>query len=246
MPFRHEFEREFENEAEQVVQDIRFREADDPEAFGRKVQYLVAYNGIVAQRSFRDRIIEDWRLQDMAPHADLTHACFQSPNREDREIETQLLGLIPFMEKAKVTRLARSLHRQKELSDGIARLRADQKFGIRSSAERRLCHDLTQLMVDDALTADGVEKWNAALDRYVEEVKRSQASATELITGKEGKFCKTKGIEIDFYLGAKEILIREFIVRGRLSVDDAIRIDKAHADQIALVYQYLSENGWVA
>jgi transcriptional adapter 2-alpha len=101
-------------------------------------------------------------------------------------------------------------------------------------------------MIDDALNADGVERWNAALDRYIEDMKRSEASAARLITGKEGEFCRAKGIEVDFYLGAKEILIREFSVRGRLSVDDAIKIDKAHADQMAIVYHYLSENGWVA
>jgi transcriptional adapter 2-alpha len=101
-------------------------------------------------------------------------------------------------------------------------------------------------MVEDALDADCVERWNAALDRYAEDAKRSDASGAKLITGKEGRFCKAKGVDVDFYLVAKEILIREFSVRGRLSKDDAVRIDKAHADQMALVYRYLSDNGWVA
>lgn len=67
MPFRHEFDKEkdFEADGEILVANIEFKQQDNEETidtFRDKVNRLKNYNKILNERRFRTKVIEDWNI----------------------------------------------------------------------------------------------------------------------------------------------------------------------------------------
>lgn len=64
MPGRKEFEQEYENDAEQVIKDMEFTDADTPQEVELKCAVLNIYHSILEARGERKKLIFDRGLVD--------------------------------------------------------------------------------------------------------------------------------------------------------------------------------------
>ena len=65
MPKRHEFEDEYLDDAEHIIDGIVFDENETFQSLEQKLQYLEGYNSAIQERKFRTKLVEDWGIQDL-------------------------------------------------------------------------------------------------------------------------------------------------------------------------------------
>jgi len=101
-------------------------------------------------------------------------------------------------------------------------------------------------MSEPRLKPENVQKWNQAVDQYAADAKKCAAPEGKLLSASEKNFCAQNQIDFAFYSRAKVVLVRENVARGKLSVDEARRMNPEHANWMTAIYGFMRRNGWIS
>jgi len=253
MPYRHEFELEYINEAEDIVANIDFAD-NSSQSFEEKIRCLASYNQILKERHFRTGVIEEWdihHLEQKPPtnksEKELDPRILNSTTKIEKEIDEKLLPLAPYLGKNDVVEIAENLHKRIKLNALIESRIKWQKCGVRTMYEGQLYNELEKMIKEGKINQTEVDQWNKAIENYIRKHKRDASSPeTELLTEKESELCSQLKMHAQMFYAIKDLLLREYAIRGILSRFEAVQLCSDISNQISAVYDLLLSNGWIS
>ncbi|EAX99511.1 Myb-like DNA-binding domain containing protein [Trichomonas vaginalis G3] len=250
MPYRHEFESEYNNDAEELVANIEFKD-ESQQSFEEKINFLQSYNIQLRERHARIKVIEDWDVHHLEQRGssksdnDLETRLLGGTTREQKEIDSKLLPLMQYMKKEDILRIAQDTHELLQLSDQIERCQKWQEYGVHSTAEGLLFDTLESCHHEGKMTNGDVETWNRSIDNFNRKNKRDLAPELELLTAAEVELCNSEGINTKIYFAVKDLLLREYAIRGGLSVEEATGLASGISGTILPIYKFLIAHGYI-
>jgi len=131
MPLRHEFETEYENEAESLIKDLQFLDDDPPFDTSLKLAILDIYSNVVDKRLARRAFVLEHGLLDFKRHMTADKA----RGREEREFYNALKGVSRFLDSSNLQTVLDGLVKEEELRKRISVLQEYRRNGIRSFEE---------------------------------------------------------------------------------------------------------------
>ena len=254
MPYRHEFDVEYFNDAEDIVANIDFLESNSIQVFEEKIRCLKVYNQSLKERRFRTKVIEDWDIQhlEIRPNQnksekELDNRILNSNTKIEKEIDEKILPLAPYIGKNETQELADNLHRRIKLNAFIETRLKWQKNGVKSISEGQLLSELEKLIKDGKILPNDIDLWNKTIETYIRKNKRdSQSPELELLTEKELDLCQQNKIHTQFFFAIKDLIIREFTIRGYLSKKEIISTVPEISNYINIIYDYLIDVGLIS
>jgi transcriptional adapter 2-alpha len=247
MPFRHEFELDFNNEAETLVATIAFSESETNESFAAKVTLLLSYNSQLAERKLRTKVIEDFGIQYQEAKtgkADSEPGFLGGYSPLERRIDARLLPLAPYVGAQRIQELANDLHRGIRVMELIRDRKVWQENGVKTHQEGHFFNGLSCLIKDGRIQGGDVERWNETVERFRRSVEPDKPHA-KFLNAAEAQLCEREGIEMEMYLAIKGLIVREYAFRERLSRDEAIGLCPPVGRAIAAVYDLSLKSGWI-
>eukprot|EP00741_Cyanophora_paradoxa_P015942 tig00000042_g15391.t1 len=131
MPKRGDFDTEWANDAEVVIQDIAFDPSDGPRDRALKLEVLHAYNAKLTEREFRKTFLIERGLLDLKKQ----HAAERRRGKDDRDTLVRMKPFARFHAAKEHEALFHGLVEERKLRGEIARLQRYRRLGIRSLAE---------------------------------------------------------------------------------------------------------------
>lgn len=244
MPYRHEFETEFNNEAEDLVANIEFKNETE-KSFADKIRNLSVYNTQLIERQFRNRVVEDYRV-DIIERKDVTNeseGIFESRvlggvTREQKDIDRDLLmPLTPYRDKKEIIEIADNFHKLYDYCNRIEKLCRYSINGVRSLHEGRL--------FDELYKCETVENWNKCIENFQKNHKTDCSPGLTLLNQKEAELCERNNIHPQFYFAFKDLLLREYQSRGHLTKEEAIELSLPDKNHILAIYNLFTSLGWI-
>ncbi|KAH0786536.1 Myb-like DNA-binding domain containing protein [Histomonas meleagridis] len=255
MPYRHEFDKEYQNSAESIVGSLKFCSDETESSFQSKVERLQSYNFILQERRFRTKIIEDWRIQDIEVKTDskMKHTIvgkdielvrlLDPATSELREINSKILPLAPYIGHRKTLQLVQAVDKNIQNDFHIKTLRTWQSYHITSLHEGHMFKALSNY-VNEKIT--DIDKWNDLIRKYGN--TKSQTVETQFLSPEEKILCASIRVNQDMYLAIKEFMIREYSVDGHFDREKLKMITNKDLTlkQLEEIYDYMVGNGWIA
>lgn len=240
MPKRHEFEEEFEDEAEHIIDSIGFDETDTYQTLEDKLTKLERYNSILNQRTFRTRVIEDWGIQD------LQFKSLGGTTPRQKDVDQKLMTLAPYIGKEITIDLANKLHEMDQAVQQINKLQRWQENGIKTRAEGELFTKLQGFTKDWRVIESDVGKWNKAISDYQLEHSHDNMEDTKLLSRAEIDFCSKWDLPPPKYTAMKDLIMREYEARDGVLTREQVRaLFPESADLIEVVYELILRKGWI-
>jgi transcriptional adapter 2-alpha len=238
MPRRFEFEVEYLNDAEQIVNGMSFSETEDnATTLAQKLASLRSYNEKLEERHKRTHFAVEWGLLD---HDFRT---FGGRTKSEREIEENLLPLAQVVPRETLTSFVHALQREMRLKDEIEVYKKWRRNGIVNRDEGVLFNQLEGLMSDERLSAAAVEKWNRDVAAYAESAEFRATLDRQLLGTAENQLCEAFGLSPHSYLRIKDLLIREFAARGEMTRDLAVSFLPGHEAVVLAIFEGLRSAG---
>ncbi|GFH47629.1 hypothetical protein CTEN210_04104 [Chaetoceros tenuissimus] len=131
MPRRGDFDIEWDNDAEKLLQDMEFTQGDTPEERARKIKVLAIYNARLDVREERKQFIKDRGLLDYRKK-------FQEDNKlpsDERDLKNRMRLFARFQTPQEHDELVQNLLQAKRLRKEIARLQMYRRMGFTSLAD---------------------------------------------------------------------------------------------------------------
>jgi hypothetical protein len=131
MPRRGDFDIEWDNDAEKLLQDMEFTPGDTPEERARKIKVLAIYNARLDVREERKQFIKDRGLLDYRKK-------FQEDNKlpsDERDLKNRMRLFARFQTPQEHDKLVQNLLQAKRLRKEIARLQMYRRMGFTSLAD---------------------------------------------------------------------------------------------------------------
>ena len=95
---------------------------------------------------------------------------------------------------------------------------------------------------EEKLTPDKVEKWNRSVLDYSESPEFRATLDRQLLSATENQLCRNLGLPPHTYLRIKDILLREFMVRGEMTPELAISLRPPVQENIMLeIYKSMNK-----
>jgi transcriptional adapter 2-alpha len=248
MPYRHEFEIDFNNDAENLVAHITFSDDDTEDTMLGKIEALMSYNAQLTERRFRTKIVEDFSLQYQEVRAvkgekdELRVLGGGTP--AERRIDARLIPLAPYMGAERIGELATEVHRGIRVVELIKDRRVWEQQGIQTHQEGHLFSDMMALVRDGRVPASEYDRWNDTIERS-NRVIDHPSQKTALLIGAERELCQRERIDAHLYQAVKDVIIREYAFRGRLSRMDAVAICPSHGRTLGATYDLMLAHGWI-
>jgi transcriptional adapter 2-alpha len=238
MPRRLEFEVEYLNDAEQIVSGLSFSEAEDnATTLSQKLASLRAYNEKLEERYKRTHFAVEWDILDH------DFRSFGGRSKREREIEETLLPLAQVVSRETRTKFVHALQSETRLKEEIEVYKKWRRNGIVNRDEGMLFNQLEGLMNDEKLTAAAVEKWNRDVATYAESAEFRATLDRQLLAPSENSICEAFGLSPHNYLRIKDLLIREFTIRGTMTSDLAVSFMPGHEQVVLTIYESLRSAG---
>ena len=238
MPMRREFEYEYREQGEELICSMKFDpETDNYATFMKKLERLRAYSSLVEERDLKTNTAIEFDLQNKP---------FSLPVGQSAEIHEafqKLLPLSPYLKKNitnDINELVKDNFHFKSLME--TRLKWKQN-GVRSLNEGFLFQSLEGLVVNGKLTS--ASQWNKFIDDYQKKTGDTESPEARLLDEQETDLCRAFGIPIQLYLGLKDLILREFTIRGSLSKDQCCDLDPTNSVILGNMYDFFVRNGWV-
>lgn len=249
MPYRHEFEIDFNNDAESIVAGIRFSDDDNPDTFQFKITSLLSYNSQLEERRFRTRIIEDMKIQyrevrsgkDKEVSTRFLNGC--SP--QEQRIDEKLMTLAPYCGADFIERFAGEIHRRLRVMDCIRDRRLWRDNGVRSHQEGQLFNALVRMLKDGKVAVSEIDNWNDKIVRYEKRYERDAVREMENLSQPERDLCTAHKVEPQLFLAIKNLLIREYAFKESLSRQAAQNLCPEMRTLIGVIYDLFLTLGWV-
>ncbi|OHT10426.1 Myb-like DNA-binding domain containing protein [Tritrichomonas foetus] len=240
MPRRHEFEDEFNDDAERLL-DLMTFDADDTEnSIDEKCKLLELYNSQIRERKIRTKVVEEWKIQYKK------FKTLGGSTSKEREIDQKIITLAQFIGKKKAETLADSLHRLSR-NEGIIEMRQQwQRNGVQTLHEGFLFNKLEAMVKDNKVQDSEISKWNKAIAEYNQEHGSVSTEDEKLLNEHEAELCKTEEIQPPIYSALKDLFIRECAVRDGLTKEEALRMTPEMTKQAETVYDFLISVGWIS
>ena len=239
MPKRKEFEDEYMNDFEELVCDMQFSDEEDTqESFDEKMERLVAYDSVINEREKRTNTAIDFNMH-VSKYA-IPSATIQS----EREVTNTVIKLAPFIGAKEANEII-DLKKDRDRKRSLIELRTRWKMnGVRTIKEGNLFTKLDSIMRNGNLTLSDKNTWKSIIAQY-NEPSDEDAVDKHLLLNKEESFCKDNGLQIQMYLVLKDLVIREFSIRGQLSREECIELDPSHKDELDQMYDLFVSVGWI-
>ena len=239
MPKRHEFD-EYNDEAEHIIDGVSFdEETETKESLDLKLESLLCYCSQVVDRRRRTKVIEDAGLQYNPTRT------LGGKTPAEREIDNKVQTLAPYIGFNKALEIANTIHEYARLCERIRLREWWQKNGVRSHPEGFLFQKLEALIKENKLPKTHIDEWNHNIEEYSRNYGSDDVLDVKLLSVREIELCRNCGIGSQYYLGLKDVLVRECAVRGSLSRAQAVSFDPNRAMQVIAVYEFCLSSGWI-
>ncbi|OHT04526.1 Myb-like DNA-binding domain containing protein [Tritrichomonas foetus] len=245
MPYRHEFEVDWNNDAEMLVAKIEFKiEEDTFESFKNKICLLLSYNGQLAERRFRTKVIEDWDVQNqevkpVARGEKDELRVLGGLSKAERAIDNRIISLAPYYGYENMQRFSSGLHKRIRFVESIHKLYQWQKNGVRSHAEGDFFTSLLRCIKEGRIPHSEFDHWNELVTEFNRIHGEMSIKNDEFLSPTESQLCAIEHIHPQLYLGLKCLLVRESTWRGVLTKEDALKMDNEHQFEISKIYDLL-------
>lgn len=234
MPLRMEFESDYMTDAEKhYVVELEFDpKTDTHESFNDKLRRLRSYNEQLNERHKRTLFAVEYDLLDGEFKG------FGPQTRDNKILEEQLLPLAQILTKEELTDFVLSLETENKIKSRIYQLYNWHKNGITKKTEGIMFEQLEDLCRrEEKILPSQIEKWNKDFEQF------SNFSDKQILSASETILCENLGVDSDAFLKTKDILIREFTVRGEMNEELAVSFASHNPTLMRAVYKYMSSVG---
>jgi transcriptional adapter 2-alpha len=242
MPRRGEFESEFIDDADQILNGLEFDESDSAESFEAKVGTLVCYSHHLKVRQKRTKVADEWKLHEQKPRDQ-----FISPLRgrtsAETDLDAKLLTFAPYIGRQHVQDLSQKLHNAARNLEQLQRWQSWQASGVRDLHEGFFLGELEAMIKDDRVSEADAGHWNRKMQEYP---VSNEAEDAKLLTDKENRVREREGIPPPVFLAMKDLIIREAAARGGLSVEEAVGLLPEEADKMRALHVLFLGAGWIS
>jgi transcriptional adapter 2-alpha len=232
MPMRHEFEKPYHEDAENMISGLEFDESEDTmQSLNAKLELLSCYSAQVEERSIRTKLVEELGL-------------LYEPERETEipdEITSMVRPLTPFLGAHQAEEFAKLIHEEAILAEKLSQREYWRFHGVTTIAEGELFQKLQTHLKSGSLPSESVPLWDQAIQEYRDGVQQHR----DVLSAKEVELCDRTTIDSSLYLAIKDLLIREFVARGRLSKVMVAAFDPEHRAEIEIIYDHMVRMGWI-
>jgi hypothetical protein len=240
MPYRHEFEQGFNDDAETLLDALVFDpEIETIQSLEPKLQLLVCYSLQASDRELHHRVAEDLGIQYTLDDG------FPGVSVVEQRIDALLRPLVPYFGAEKTRRMSELIRDGGRLWEMIRMKEWWNHIGVQTEDEGYLFMKLANLTVKGELPQKNVAEWNRQIEEYRDVHRFEAADDANVLTPTELGLCRNNGIDCQFYLDVKDLIIREATIRGGLTRDQAVAFDPTEATHIGLIYDHCLRSGWI-
>ncbi|KAH0792718.1 Myb-like DNA-binding domain containing protein [Histomonas meleagridis] len=234
MPKRHEFEIEYINEAEEIISGITFNDETD---FDYKLNQLRNYNDHLIERHRRTEKALEWGLLDREVE-DLG-----GKTEEEKKLERELMPLAQVLPKKLILDLVHAIESEMKLKLDIEMLTKWLQNGILTHDEGFLYNKLMSLLKNKNPSAEEVEAFNSIVLQFLNSSEFRATLDRGIMSNEENELCKRMEIPPSFFLKVKDLILREFELRGELSEKDLESLIPDSKEIAFAIYDYLTKAG---
>ncbi|KAH0795342.1 Myb-like DNA-binding domain containing protein [Histomonas meleagridis] len=240
MPKRHEFEVVYNPDAEEVMNGLEFseEEEDDEESFDKKLSVILSYNNQLKERSLRTEIIESSGLLYN------TEFSFGGETPTEKTDDSNLVPIIPYFGFDKTKKLSLTLRDYKRMSETLYLKKLMASAGVESFMEMAFYQQLFNFVEDDKIPEEMISQWNDTITSF-EKLQMKEQDPSSNLSKDEWILCTKYKITEEVYFKIKDLLIRECMATGSLSLEEACELDKEHANEIKKIYKFFVKSGWI-
>jgi len=251
MPYRNEFEHEYNQNAEDIISMIDFTNVGDSESiFSAFCQSLSVYNEQLSERHFRTKIIEEWdihHLPNVPGDSDVIDSRFLSGETPaEKAIDMMVLPLSQYFDKNKIVTVADALHKKEKILQQLNRFRSWIENGIKDQKEGELFDALNSVIESVGSAATQAKKWNAAISSFSSEIHEEKILSASLLTDEEICLCNSSNIPIEQYNVLKDLILREGIIRGSMTKSAIKQMCYVEDSSIDAIIDHFSKKGWIS
>jgi transcriptional adapter 2-alpha len=244
MPRRGEFEEEYNDDMEHIVDGLVFEDdRETQETFDQKVSSLLCFNAQLQERKMRTFVVEEWQLQYGKYREWQTALGGTTPT--EREIDAKLLTLSPYIGRRKVEALARRLHDLSRDIEGIECRQQWQRSGVKSQPEGELMKSLEVIVRDGKVPEGEWQRWNRVIAEYMAKHGAAESEDGKLLSTREVELCKREEIAPPMFVALKDLMMRELAVRSALSREEAAGLVPEESRKVVAMYDLFVSLGWV-
>ena len=270
MPLRGDFDVEHENDAELLLADMQFAEGEHPSDVALKLEVIRIYNRKLDERQKRKDFVVRRGLLD---YKRVLSAERRRP-KEEREIISRMRPFARFQSPEEHEAFIQGMLKAKKLRRRIEQLQFYRSIGAKHAAEgERLEDQRRRLVEEDKLRKSAPYLFGAASsaswsrrDRAAEGTDANAAESgapeveedafledgtpgRELLSQQEVELCERLRVMPRQYLEVKDRLLRDFLRRGTLSLEDAKLLDGAKEpwdERHDAIFDFFLASGWIA
>jgi transcriptional adapter 2-alpha len=243
MARRHEFVTEWFDDAEDILRGC----SADAESFSRTRKALAAYRAVLAERSLRMRVVEEWELHRAPLRLDNALGGSTGP---EKELDAVVATFAPYIGREKTTVLAQSLHKLSRKIDTVESRLDWQRRQVTEHGEGFLLLHLEGLLEgsgDTLRIAKGKEElWNHHIREYLNERTERTVDTADMLTERELDLAKQMDIPQPAFFAMKDLIMREYTARGRLSREELIELAPLeNQGKVEAMYELFVSAGWI-
>lgn len=239
MPKRHEFEEEYKDEAEHIIDNIVFDENDTDQSIEQKLKLLEIYNSALQERRLRTKLIEDWEVQESK------FKSLGGSTAREKDTNQKILTFAPFIGKEKTLELSSALHQILVDTEMIENRQIWQENGITTEKEGILFTKLQPMIKDGRVSENEVPKWNKLITDYITEHDKQNSEDAKLLSQQEVELCTKIDVAPAMFVAIKDLIIREHALRGRLTKEEAVNLLPGSESKMEAIYDLFVNKGWI-
>jgi transcriptional adapter 2-alpha len=244
MPKRGEFEEEYNDDADHIIDGMEFDEATETkESFDHKIEALLCFDSQLQERRERTRVVQEWKLHTTKWRD--WQSSLNGVTGPEKDLDARILTLAPYIGRRNTELLARGLHKLSRQSQIIETRQRWQRQGVQSLHEGFLFSALEGLVKDGRVPESEFGRWNKHISDYLQEHGERETEDAKLLSEREAELCKAEEIPPPMFVALKDLLIREFAARGGLSREEALELAPDDAHRVGLMYDLFVSVGWI-
>lgn len=241
MPFRDDFEREFDNNAEALVSEMSFTADDDEIEKALKLAHMDMYNRRIAERERRKRIAHQHNL--IAGKQKLS-TIKKKMSKEEKELGGRYHQFARLLEPEKYEAFIQSLKEEKQLKHRIKELMRYRKNGI-TKLDDCSEFELLQPQQDKAEEKQDGDIATRNINTRDGQQELSFSPGFSLLSPAERKVCSSIAVKPDKYLHIKaEVLKCSALRRIGYGVQPKLPANLTSEHRMKLG-RYMTNCGWL-
>ena len=243
MPRRGEFDTEFNNRIETIVCGMSFSETDTEHELLEKLNRLECYSSQVVLRREKTAVVEEWELQYVRME-DWKNP-LSTGAKPDLDLDNKILTFAPYIGRKDTELLAKRLHELATTIEKIEGRKNWQENGVTTCDEGFLFKSLNNLVRNGRIPDESFKEWNRLIKEYQKLHEKTETEDAKLLSPRELELCREEYIPPPIFTAIKDLLIREYVIRGGLSRDEALELCPDKRGAIGAMYELFLSLGWI-